>query len=188
LLEIEEAMEAAKAQASIYEEVSVVSEDGQSSTYDRVQQYIDEQDPNIDLPVNVTLNDTPQILFGDISPVKPSSTCNEKPKGATIMPRREVKPARVLNPDACTFVPTQWESTEGDNTLESSKSDIAQLARVFSDQMHASRLPVAEPSIFKGDPVMFSSWLTSFELLIERRQISAAERLQYLRRYLDGPA
>jgi len=65
---------------------------------------------------------------------------------------------------------------------------VSELARIFQQQMHMSRLPPPEPRMFLGDPIQFPSWLTSFELLIESRQLTAAERLHYLKRYLGGPA
>jgi hypothetical protein len=69
-----------------------------------------EQDQNIDLPANLTLNDIPQNVFGDISPVKPSSNWNNKTKKVPIMAPFDEKKTRVFNPDGCTFVPMQWEA------------------------------------------------------------------------------
>jgi len=95
-----------------------------------------------------------------------------------------------LNPGAAIYAPSQTacNSFAQSPIPQIQDHSINDLARVFQQQMYISRLPPPEPGIFVGDPIQFPGWLTSFELLIESRQITAAERLHYLKRYLDGPA
>ena len=51
-----------------------------------------------------------------------------------------------------------------------------------------SRLPVPEPIIFKGEPIEYSDWKFSFYALVDRKCISASDKMYYLRRYIEGPA
>ena len=62
------------------------------------------------------------------------------------------------------------------------------LAQVLFEQASLSRLPPPEPGIFSGNPLEYNAWKTFFDLLIDQRPISTAEKLYYLRRYLGGPA
>ena len=74
------------------------------------------------------------------------------------------------------------------SSIQTQNHGIMELAKVFQQQMHMSRLPPPEPGVFSGNPIQFPGWLSSFELLIESRQLTSAERLHYLKRYLGGPA
>ena len=49
-----------------------------------------------------------------------------------------------------------------------------------------SRLPVAEPDIFKGDCLEYPSWVASFDLLINTNNVPPAEQLFYLKKYVAG--
>lgn len=51
-----------------------------------------------------------------------------------------------------------------------------------------NRLPVPEPSVFTGYPIQFIEWKASFTSLIDRKNISSADKLHYLRKYVGGPA
>ena len=63
-------------------------------------------------------------------------------------------------------------------------SDLLALANAIM----ASRLPVAEPSVFYGDPLLYLDWIASFNALIESKMIPAADKIYYLGRYLSGDA
>lgn len=51
-----------------------------------------------------------------------------------------------------------------------------------------SRLPVAEPPVFTGDPLSFADWSAQFNTLVDAKPLSNPEKLQLLRNYLSGPA
>ena len=94
-----------------------------------------------------------------------------------------------FNPYAPTFIPTSgYHNANAQPTIQAPGNNISELAQVFQQQLFMSRLPPPEPSVFAGDPIHFPGWLTSFELLIENKQITSAERLHYLKRYLSGQA
>ena len=62
------------------------------------------------------------------------------------------------------------------------------LTQMMFHQASLSRLPPPEPSIFDGKHIEYGAWKTSFDLLIDQRPISPAEKLHYLRRYVSGTA
>lgn len=62
------------------------------------------------------------------------------------------------------------------------------LAQCIAQAMALSRLPVAEPPVFSGDPLLYPDWVTAFDTLIEGKGITEAERIHYLKRYLGGKA
>ena len=77
------------------------------------------------------------------------------------------------------------ESTpRSDNTAASP----AAIAAAITDSISMSRLPVPEPIIFKGEPIEYSDWKFSFYALVDRKCISASDKMYYLRRYIEGPA
>ena len=61
-------------------------------------------------------------------------------------------------------------------------------AKTLAEHMFINRLPIPEPPQFNGDPLKFPSWRATFETLIGSRSIPRAERVHYLRRYLEGQA
>ncbi|XP_026015330.1 uncharacterized protein LOC113016608 [Astatotilapia calliptera] len=66
--------------------------------------------------------------------------------------------------------------------------NVSSLAQALQDSMALNRLPVPEPSVFSGDPIQFIEWKTSFMSLIDKKAISPADKLYYLRKYVGGPA
>ena len=73
------------------------------------------------------------------------------------------------------------ESTpRSDNTAASA----AAIAAAITDSISMSRLPVPEPIIFKGEPIEYSDWKFSFYALVDRKCISASDKMYYLRRYM----
>lgn len=53
--------------------------------------------------------------------------------------------------------------------------------QAFQDSIAVSRLPATEPSVFTGDPIQFIEWKSFFTALIDKRGISAADKLFYLK-------
>ncbi|XP_041820612.1 uncharacterized protein LOC121626271 [Chelmon rostratus] len=68
------------------------------------------------------------------------------------------------------------------------QTDVSYLAQAVQDTIAMNRLPMPEPSVFTGDPIQFIEWKASFASLIDRKNISSADKLHYLRRYVGGPA
>ncbi|XP_064644727.1 uncharacterized protein LOC135498401 [Lineus longissimus] len=68
---------------------------------------------------------------------------------------------------------------------EPATSDVANLISHLVDQVNLSRLPPPEPGVFSGDPLSFPSWKAAYCNLIERKNISAPEKIHYLKRYLS---
>ncbi|XP_055046840.2 uncharacterized protein [Misgurnus anguillicaudatus] len=66
-----------------------------------------------------------------------------------------------------------------------SVSQMPVSASILQDSLAMSRLPVPEPSVFTGDPIRFIEWKSSFTVLIERKCISSAEKLFYLKKYVS---
>ena len=65
---------------------------------------------------------------------------------------------------------------------------MAQIAKMFSDSINVSRLPIPEPPVFTGDPLKFNSWMSAFSILIESKGIPPLEKIHYMKRYLGGDA
>ncbi|KAI2650252.1 Ribosomal RNA large subunit methyltransferase K/L [Labeo rohita] len=67
-------------------------------------------------------------------------------------------------------------------------ADVSYLAQAVQDSITLNRLSVPEPTIFKGDPIHFIEWKASFQSLIDKRHISSADKLYYLKKYVAGSA
>ncbi|RXN18705.1 hypothetical protein ROHU_025998 [Labeo rohita] len=67
-------------------------------------------------------------------------------------------------------------------------ADVSYLAQAVQDSITLNRLPMPEPTIFKGDPIHFIEWKASFQSLIDKRHISSADKLYYLKKYVAGSA
>lgn len=70
----------------------------------------------------------------------------------------------------------------------SSQSVTANLAEAIASSLSLNRLPVPEPTMFTGDPLKFVDFQMSFTTLIDRKPISASEKMLYLKSYLSGEA
>ncbi len=62
------------------------------------------------------------------------------------------------------------------------------VVHTLCNHLTLSRLPVPEPGVFSGDPLLYPSWKKSFETLVASRAIPPDERLHYLKKYLGGEA
>ena len=67
-------------------------------------------------------------------------------------------------------------------------TDVALLAQAVQDSIAVNRLPTPEPFVFSGNPIHFIEWKASFLSLIDKRNISAADKLFYLKKYVGGMA
>lgn len=68
------------------------------------------------------------------------------------------------------------------------QNDMQELVKVLAEAMTANRLPIPEPSIFCGDPLKFNHWKSSFQTLIEKKNIPTAEKVFFLQKYVGGAA
>ncbi|XP_042596033.1 uncharacterized protein LOC122139888 [Cyprinus carpio] len=87
-----------------------------------------------------------------------------------------------LNPDAASFHPHQ-AAPEVTMTQES-----VSLAQVIASSLSMNRLPVPEPTTFRGDPLQFTDWRMTFIALIDRKPLPPSEKMFYLKNYLAGEA
>lgn len=83
--------------------------------------------------------------------------------------------------------PQSPTSSPPDSPTLPEPSSVAQLAQVVQDSMIINRLPIPEPTVFSGEPMLFIEWKSSMSL-IDQQGISAANKLFYLKKYVSGPA
>ena len=104
----------------------------------------------------------------------------------------------TLNPQAPQFsqtsypgeVDTQDHVTQMSSVQSPDASMRSQeaLTRSLVDAVRQNRLPVQEPPVFRGDPLAYPAWRSTFALLIERQSIPEEEKLIYLQKYVGGAA
>ncbi|XP_026059678.1 uncharacterized protein LOC113044182 [Carassius auratus] len=87
-----------------------------------------------------------------------------------------------LNPDAASFQPHQ---TVPEVTVT---QESVSLAQAIASSLSMNRLPVPEPTTFRGDPLQFTDWKMSFIALIDRKPLPPSEKMFYLKNYLAGEA
>nr|XP_021336928.1 uncharacterized protein LOC103910029 [Danio rerio]XP_021336929.1 uncharacterized protein LOC103910029 [Danio rerio] len=73
-------------------------------------------------------------------------------------------------------------------SVKASTSEFSALVQALQDGISASKLPVPEPPIFTGDPIHFIEFKQSFMALIDKKGISSADKMFYLKKYVSGPA
>ena len=91
-----------------------------------------------------------------------------------------------LNPDAPAFDPATTTRTAYQDTQDHQRDSF--LATSIANAMDRNRLPVPTPKPFSGDPMEYISFKRSFKTLIEKKAISAEEKIYYLQQYLQGDA
>ena len=95
----------------------------------------------------------------------------------------------ALDPNVQSFIPSNPQGGKlhphSNGSHENCNQQMVELTASLLQQMNLSRLPPPEPSIFDGDPLKYPSWKSSFSILIEQKQIPAAEKIHYLRKYLS---
>lgn len=68
------------------------------------------------------------------------------------------------------------------------QDDTGGLVKVLAEAISANRLPIPEPTVFTGDPLKFKHWKSSFQTLIERKNIPTTEKIFFLQKYVGGGA
>lgn len=63
-----------------------------------------------------------------------------------------------------------------------------ELVKVLAEAISANRLPIPEPTVFSGDPLKFNHWKSSFQALIEKKNIPSSEKIFFLQKYVGGVA
>ena len=91
-----------------------------------------------------------------------------------------------LNPNAPEFSPNNNTFTQCSPSIKEDPSML--LAKALTEQAYMNRLPLPEPGVFTGDPLLFPAWKSSFDALIRSRNIPPKEKNHYLKRYIGGPA
>lgn len=76
----------------------------------------------------------------------------------------------------------------GSRGSEATSASFAEALREVTQALAVSRLPIAEPAIFSGDPTQFIDWENQFDLAVGTKPISDVEKLHILRKYLAGRA
>lgn len=72
--------------------------------------------------------------------------------------------------------------------LECLQAEKDMEAVLVQDSIIINRLPMAEPTVFSGEPIHFIEWKSVFMSLIDQKGIYAADKLYYLKKYVSGPA
>ncbi|XP_062413832.1 uncharacterized protein LOC134105270 [Pungitius pungitius] len=68
------------------------------------------------------------------------------------------------------------------------QNETGELVKVLAEAISANRLPIPEPTIFSGDPLKFNHWKSSFQTLVERKNIPTTEKIFFLQKYVGGAA
>ena len=89
---------------------------------------------------------------------------------------------------APTGPPSPYVFSAPRTVITSPNESTAELVKVLADAVNANRIPIPEPSVFSGDPLIYNDWRLSFETLIDQKNIQENEKIYYLRRYVDGDA
>lgn len=85
-------------------------------------------------------------------------------------------------------LPQISSSQPANKLISSSQNELPSLIQAMQDSINLNRLPAPEPFVFNGDPIQYVEWKASFMSLIDRKSISAADKLYYLKRYVGGSA
>ena len=78
------------------------------------------------------------------------------------------------------YVQPQASSANVDN--------VTSIVTAIADSFSMSRLPAPEPTIFRGEPILYPDWKASFHALIHRKNLPSNDKMYYLKRYVSGSA
>ena len=67
-------------------------------------------------------------------------------------------------------------------------TDVSYLAKAIQESIATNRLPMPTPTMFSGEPMHFIEWRASSQCLIDQKNISSADKLYYLKKYVSGAA
>ena len=96
-----------------------------------------------------------------------------------------IKPVE-LNPNTADFSPNNKTFTQCSPSIKEDPS--IELAKALIEQPYVNRLPPPEHGVFTGNPLLFPVWKSSFEVLIESRNIPPQDKIHYLKLYIGEPA
>ncbi len=85
------------------------------------------------------------------------------------------------------FPLTQAHVSQSDALATSSEASN-DLVKALAEAITANRIPIPKPAVFAGEPLKYTDWKLSFRTLIDRKNLSAQEKLFFLRKYVSGPA
>ncbi|XP_061736975.1 uncharacterized protein LOC133539000 [Nerophis ophidion] len=71
---------------------------------------------------------------------------------------------------------------------KTSNDSTAELVKMLAGALSVNRIPIPEPATFSGDPLKYSDWKLSFQILIDQKNILENKKIYYLRRYIGGQA
>ena len=63
-----------------------------------------------------------------------------------------------------------------------------QVLETLKQLIQSSRMPLSEPSVFKGDPLEYSSWKNEINAFVDRDSVSAPEKIHCLKKYTSDSA
>ena len=69
-----------------------------------------------------------------------------------------------------------------------SSSVNSQVLESLKHLIQSSRMPLSEPSVFKGNPLEYASWRNEINSFVDRDGVSAPERIHCLKKYTSGCA
>ncbi|XP_030844157.1 uncharacterized protein LOC100890944 [Strongylocentrotus purpuratus] len=118
-----------------------------------------------------------KVLQGGSVTQSTSSRHSSKPS-----PKRQNDCEEWVNAEPKDDPPTMEKINPRAQDIETGNS----LAASLVDQMRISHLPPPEPTQFDGSPLQYPTWKRSYDLLIERREINAADKFYYLLKYIKG--
>ena len=86
-------------------------------------------------------------------------------------------------------VSTQVMSTIMSRTQSSQSENLnSQIVETLKNLVQTSRMPLSEPSVFKGDPLEYAVWKSELASFIDRDGVEPAEKIHCLKKYTSGPA
>ena len=74
------------------------------------------------------------------------------------------------------------------NATSSNQTDLSNMLSLVKKSVDISSLPPAKPMVFSGNPLEYPQWKSSFDLLIENKDLSPAQKFSYLQNYLCDKA
>ena len=64
----------------------------------------------------------------------------------------------------------------------------SEVLKTLKHLVQSSRMPISEPSVFKGDPLEYASWKNEINSFVDRDGVTAPERIHCLKKYTSGSA
>ena len=80
------------------------------------------------------------------------------------------------------------QPTENVDAKPSVDNSLADIMKGLAETVALSRLPVSQPSVFSGDPLVFTNWMAQFDLFVGDKPIRVEEKMHLLYQFVSGPA